>query len=170
VNHRSPERFCARRRETVRQPQIVTLEPGGTLRGSLESSGAEPMDEDPSNEAFVLSPLEGYGADEAEAMETEPAPTRRIGGPNTSLGWIEGNFPRIGPRLGASPGWPSPSLSWTTSCTSAPHPASCSGASPPLGSRAHSRHPCGRVWPPRGAAYPRGQRIPPRLLLANRSR
>jgi hypothetical protein len=32
------------------------------------------MDEDPSNEAFVLSPLEGYGADEAEAMETEPAP------------------------------------------------------------------------------------------------
>jgi hypothetical protein len=28
------------------------------------------MDEDPSNEAFVLSLLEGYGADEAEAMET----------------------------------------------------------------------------------------------------
>jgi hypothetical protein len=32
------------------------------------------MDEDPSNEAFVLSLLEGYGADEAEAMGTEPAP------------------------------------------------------------------------------------------------
>jgi hypothetical protein len=32
------------------------------------------MDEDPSNEAFVLSLLEGYGADEAEAMEAEPAP------------------------------------------------------------------------------------------------
>jgi hypothetical protein len=32
------------------------------------------MDEDPSNEAFVLSLLEGYGADEAEAMDTEPAP------------------------------------------------------------------------------------------------
>jgi transposase InsO family protein len=30
------------------------------------------MDEDPSNEAFVLSLLEGYGADEAEAMDTEP--------------------------------------------------------------------------------------------------
>jgi hypothetical protein len=29
------------------------------------------MDEDPSNEAFVLSLLEGYGADEAEAMDTE---------------------------------------------------------------------------------------------------
>jgi hypothetical protein len=32
------------------------------------------MDGDPSNEAFVLSLLEGYDADEAEAMETEPAP------------------------------------------------------------------------------------------------
>jgi hypothetical protein len=34
------------------------------------------MDEDPSNEAFVLSLLEGYGADEAEAeaMDMELAP------------------------------------------------------------------------------------------------
>jgi hypothetical protein len=32
------------------------------------------MDEDPSNEAFVLSLPEGYGEDEAEAMDTEPAP------------------------------------------------------------------------------------------------
>jgi ribonuclease HI len=39
-------------------------------------TGAEPMDEDPSNEAYVLSLLEGYGADEAEAMYTEPAPQR----------------------------------------------------------------------------------------------
>jgi hypothetical protein len=37
-------------------------------------TGAEPMDEDPSNEAYVLSLLEGYGAAEAEAMDTEPAP------------------------------------------------------------------------------------------------
>jgi hypothetical protein len=36
-------------------------------------AGAEPMDEDPSNEAFVLSLLEGFDADEAEAMDTEPA-------------------------------------------------------------------------------------------------
>jgi phosphoribosylpyrophosphate synthetase len=28
------------------------------------------MDEDPSNEAYVLSLLEGYGADEVEAMDT----------------------------------------------------------------------------------------------------
>jgi hypothetical protein len=33
------------------------------------------MDEDPSNEAFVLSLLEGYGACEAEAMHVEPAPS-----------------------------------------------------------------------------------------------
>jgi hypothetical protein len=37
-------------------------------------AGVEPMDEDPSNEAFVLSLLEGYDADKAEAMETGPAP------------------------------------------------------------------------------------------------
>jgi ribonuclease HI len=39
---------------------------------------AEPMDKDPSNEALVLSLLEEYSANEAEAkaeaMETEPAP------------------------------------------------------------------------------------------------
>jgi hypothetical protein len=34
-----------------------------------------PMDEDPSNEAYVLSPLEGYDTDEAEAMDVEPAPS-----------------------------------------------------------------------------------------------
>jgi hypothetical protein len=34
-------------------------------------TGAEPMDEDPSNEVYVLSLLEGYGADEAEAMDIE---------------------------------------------------------------------------------------------------
>jgi hypothetical protein len=33
------------------------------------------MDEDPSNEAYVLSLLEGYDADEAEATDTEPAPS-----------------------------------------------------------------------------------------------
>jgi hypothetical protein len=38
-------------------------------------TGAEPMDEDPSNEAYVLSLLEGYGADEAEVMDTKPVPS-----------------------------------------------------------------------------------------------
>jgi hypothetical protein len=37
-------------------------------------AGVEPMDEDPSNEAFVLSLLEGYDADKTEAMETESPP------------------------------------------------------------------------------------------------
>jgi hypothetical protein len=39
-----------------------------------DPTGSEPMDEDPSNEAFVLSLLEGYGVDETEAMDTEPVP------------------------------------------------------------------------------------------------
>jgi hypothetical protein len=50
------------------------------------------MDKDPSNEAFVLSLLEGYGIDEAEAIETETPPAQGIGEPNTSLGLIKGNF------------------------------------------------------------------------------
>jgi hypothetical protein len=33
------------------------------------------MDEDPANEAYVLSLLEGYGAGEAEAMDVKPAPS-----------------------------------------------------------------------------------------------
>jgi hypothetical protein len=78
-------------------------EPSGA---PLSPAGAEPMDEDPSNEAFVLSLLEGYDVDEAKAMETEPAPTRRIGGPSSSPRSIEGNSPRIGLRLGTSPGKP----------------------------------------------------------------
>jgi hypothetical protein len=32
------------------------------------------MDKDPSNEAYGLSLLEGYGADEVEAMDIEPTP------------------------------------------------------------------------------------------------
>jgi hypothetical protein len=43
-------------------------------RAPSNPTGAEPMDEVPSNEAYVLSLLEGYGADEAEAMDTEPVP------------------------------------------------------------------------------------------------
>jgi ribonuclease HI len=46
-------------------------EPSGS---PSDPTGVEPMDEDHSNEAFVLSLLEGYGADEAEAMDTEPVP------------------------------------------------------------------------------------------------
>jgi hypothetical protein len=34
------------------------------------------MDEDPSNEAYVLSLLEGYGSHEADVMDIEPAPVQ----------------------------------------------------------------------------------------------
>jgi ribonuclease HI len=91
-------------------------------------TGMEPMDEDPSNEAYVLSLLEGYGANEAEAMDTEPAPARGTGETNTLPGWIEGSYPRTDPRPDALSGWPSRSPSSTASCTSAPRQATCSDA------------------------------------------
>jgi ribonuclease HI/transposase InsO family protein len=64
----------------IAQPS-VNLEPNPSSReepsGAPSSPiGAEPMDEDPSNEAYVLSLLKGYGADEAEAMDTEPTPNK----------------------------------------------------------------------------------------------
>jgi hypothetical protein len=59
----------------------VTLEPHTSKRTELSGTpsnpaGAEHMDEDPSNKAYVLSLLEGYGAGEAEAMDVEPAPSK----------------------------------------------------------------------------------------------
>jgi ribonuclease HI len=71
----SPPNVFAR---DIPQPS-VTLEPHPSNHTEPSGSpsnpaGAEPMDEDPSNEAYVLSLLEGYGADEAEVMDVEPAP------------------------------------------------------------------------------------------------
>jgi hypothetical protein len=62
----------------VAQPS-VTLEPHPSNRAEPSGApsnpaGAEPMDEDPSNEAYVLSLLEGYDTGEAEVMDVEPAP------------------------------------------------------------------------------------------------
>jgi hypothetical protein len=64
----------------ISQPSI-NLEPCPSSReepsGAPSSpTGEEPIDEDPSSEAYVLSLLEGYGADEAEAMDVEPAPSK----------------------------------------------------------------------------------------------
>jgi ribonuclease HI len=64
----------------IAQPS-VTLEPHPSKctepSGAPSNlAGAEPMDEEPSNEVFMFSLLEGYGADEAEAMDVEPAPNR----------------------------------------------------------------------------------------------
>jgi hypothetical protein len=62
----------------IAQPSVV-LEPHPSRHAEPSGApsnpaGAEPMDEDPSNEVYVLSLLEGYGANEAEAMDVEPAP------------------------------------------------------------------------------------------------
>jgi hypothetical protein len=61
----------------IAQPSVVFephpsshAEPSGA---PSNPAGAEPMDEDPSNEAYVLSLLEGYGAYEADVMDVEPA-------------------------------------------------------------------------------------------------
>jgi hypothetical protein len=52
-------------------------------------AGAEPMDEDPSNEAFMLSLLEGYGVDKAKAMETEPPPPHAEDWRAKYLAWLD---------------------------------------------------------------------------------
>jgi probable phosphoglycerate mutase len=64
----------------IAQPS-VTLEPHPSSHA--EPSGApsnpadaEPINEDPYNEAYVLSLLEGYGADKADVMDVEPAPIK----------------------------------------------------------------------------------------------
>jgi hypothetical protein len=59
----------------------VTLEPHPSSHAEPSGApsnpaGAEPMDEDPSNEAYVLSLLEGYGAGEADVMDAELAPIK----------------------------------------------------------------------------------------------
>jgi transposase InsO family protein len=46
------------------------------------------MDEDPSNEAYVLSLLEGYGTDEAEAMDTGPVPSAGDW-PDKYIAWMD---------------------------------------------------------------------------------
>jgi probable phosphoglycerate mutase len=81
----------------VAQPS-VTLEPHPSNRTEPSGApsnpvGAEPMDEDPSNEAYVLSLLEGYGASEAEAMDVEPAPSE-VDWRDKYIAWMDrGEFP-----------------------------------------------------------------------------
>jgi ribonuclease HI len=118
----------------ITQPSVtLELHPSNHTEPSGAPSnpaGAEPMDEDPSNEAYVLSLLEGYGASEAESWTSSRPPAGWTGVRNTSPGWAEGNSTRTGPRPGASPGWPNLSPLSTASCTSAPPQVSCSDACP----------------------------------------
>jgi hypothetical protein len=98
-------------------------------------------------------------------------PARWTGTTSISPGWVEGNFPQTGPRPGASPGWPSPLLSSTASCISAPPPTSCSDACPsPRGASSSGGYTRGRMRQPRRAPHPRGKCVPPGLLLAHRGR
>jgi hypothetical protein len=64
----------------IAQPSVV-LEPHPSSHAepswaTSDPAGAEPMDEDPSNEAYVLSLLEGYGSYEADVMDIEPTPIK----------------------------------------------------------------------------------------------
>jgi hypothetical protein len=64
----------------IAQPSVTfELHPSSHAEPSGAPSnpaGTEPMDEDPSNEVYVLSLLEGYGAYEADVMDVEPAPVK----------------------------------------------------------------------------------------------
>jgi hypothetical protein len=64
----------------VAQPSVVFephpsshAEPSGA---PSNPTGTEPMDEDPSNEAYMLSLLEGYGAYGDDVMDIEPTPVK----------------------------------------------------------------------------------------------
>jgi hypothetical protein len=64
----------------IAQPSVV-FEPHPSShvepsRAPSNLAGAEPMDEDPSNETYVLSLLEGYGAYEDDVIDVEPAPVK----------------------------------------------------------------------------------------------
>jgi hypothetical protein len=102
-------------------------------------------------------------------MSSRP-PAGWTGATSTSPGWTEGNSPRTGPRPGASPGWPNPSPSSTTSYTSAPPPAYCSDVCHPRGARAPPGHTCGDLRPPCRTLHPRRQCVLPGLLLAHHGR
>jgi hypothetical protein len=88
------------------------------------------MDEDPWNESFVLSLLEGYDIDEAEAMEIEPAPSAEDWRAKY-LTWMDrGELP---PDRSEARHVARMAKSFTIvngELTSAPRLASCSGTSP----------------------------------------
>jgi ribonuclease HI len=120
----------------VAQPS-VNLEPCPSIHkepswAPSSPTSAEPMDEDPSNEAYVLTLLEGYGTDEAEAMETEPAPSTGDWW-DKYITWMDrGELPRTDPRPDGLPRWPNRSTSSAARCTSTPCQVSCSDASSSL--------------------------------------
>jgi hypothetical protein len=155
----------------VAQPS-VTLEPHPSnhaepSRAPSNPAGAEPMDEDPSNEAYVLSLLEGYGADEAEVMDVEAAPIK-ADWRDKYIAWMaRGELPsdrsdaRRVARMAKSFALVDGEL----------YKRAASGILQrcvpiPVGHEGHSR---GHSQPPCRATHPRRKRVLPRLLLAHRS-
>jgi ribonuclease HI len=92
-----PQRLRSGRRPTVRHPRAAPLELHRNLGGSLESSGRRADGRGPLERGVRVLPPRGYGADEVEAMDVEPAPARWTGATSTSPGWTKGNSPRTGP-------------------------------------------------------------------------
>jgi hypothetical protein len=88
------------------------------------------MDEDPSNEAYVLSLLEGYGASEAEVMDVESAPSR-ADWRDKYIAWMDrGELPADRSEARRIAKMAKYLTSSTASYTSVPPPASCSDACP----------------------------------------
>jgi hypothetical protein len=115
------------------------------------------MDEDPSNEAYVLSLLRGYGADEAEVMDIEPTPNEGDWH-EKYIAWMDrGELPsdrsearRIA-RMAKSFALVDGEL----------YKRAASGVLQrcvpvPPGARAPPGHTCGRVRPSRSTPHPRG--------------
>jgi hypothetical protein len=135
------------------------------------AAGAEPMDEDPSNEAYVLSLLEGYDVDEAEAMDVEPAPSERDWR-DEYIAWMDrGELPSERSEARRITRMPKSfalidgelykhARVW--------HPAAV--RTYPPGARAPPGHTRGRMRPPRRTLHPRGQRVLLGILLAHRGR
>jgi hypothetical protein len=125
------------------------------------------MNEDPFNEVFVLSLMEGFGADEGEPMDTEPPPPcgglarqvhRLDGSSGTPLGPIQGQTHRQDGQILHPRGRRAVQARYVRT------PAAVHAHTP--GVRALPGHPRGRVRPSRGTAHPRGQHIPLGLLQA----
>jgi hypothetical protein len=111
----------------------VTLEPHPSSHAEPSGApsnpaGAEPMDEEPSNEAYVLSLLEGYGAAEADVMDVEPAPIRADWRDKYVAWMARGELPSDRAEARRIARMAKSFALVEASCTSAQLPASCSGA------------------------------------------
>jgi ribonuclease HI len=152
----------------IAQPSVIFephpsshTEPSGA---HSNPAGAEPMDENPSNEAYVLSLLEGYGAYEVDAMDVEPAPVKADWHEKYVAWMAQGELPsdRAESRRIAR-------MAKTFALVDGElYKCAASGILQrwiPI-----PENPRGNLRPSRRAPHPRWQRFPSRLLLAYRGR